>query len=157
MKAPVSVPAPAGSIELFARQYGVFTVPRVSCTFCFGEPITCSCAVIKEGEQYFVWTAIGLSEAEIIDSDSEESFKKRFFVNTAACAAVGAGKLESVLSTNDITKIKTSTGEKGMEKPRTEFEKNITAITTFTNDIRVIRAHLLSHYSLKKECIKFTF
>ena len=156
MKAPVSVPAPAGSIELFARQYGVFTSQESAALFVSENPLLAAAAVIKEGEQYFVWTAIGLSEAEIIDSDSEESFKKRFFVNTAACAAVGAGKLESVLSTNDITKIKTSTGEKGMETAD-EFEKNITAITTFTNDIRVIRAHLLSHYSLKKECIKFTF
>ena len=158
--APINTETPAPlaqeSVQLFARQHGVFTTSTSAITFIAEVSSLTSAAIIKADGQYYVWTSVGLTEAEIMDSESEGTFRKRLVVDTSACVAMGAGKLHDVLSTNEISKIKTLEVEKEREDT-SEFDKNITAITAFSNDMRVIRLHLLSYYSSEKECVKITF
>jgi hypothetical protein len=37
------------------------------------------------------------------------------------------------------------------------FNEQLTAITAFTDDIRVVRLHLLAHYASKQDCLKIDF
>ena len=153
-------PAPTStkveSLQFFARQHGVFTTPSSAATFIAENPSLASAAVIKAEGQYYVWSAVGLTEAEIMDSEIEETFRKRLVVDTSACSVIGAGELQSVLQATETAKIKTSEGEKEGDLAA-EFNRNITAITAYTNDMRIIRLRLISHYSFTKECIKITF
>lgn len=148
---------PAGqSIEFFARQHGVFSTAESAEAFIAEDPALATAAVVQGEGQYYVWTAVGTTEAEIMDSESEESFRKRFVVDTSACQAIGAGNLQKVLSAPEVAKINISENKKeGEQLP--EFEKNIATITTFSNDMKVIRLHLLAHYTVAKECVKITF
>ena len=143
-------------IHLFARQYGVFTTPISAATFIAENPSLSSAAVIKAEGQYYVWTAVGLSEADIMDSENGETFRKRLTADTSACSALGAGSLINVLRSTDASKINIS-DDKTEGVLTAEFDRNIAAITAFTNDMRVIRLQLLSQYSYTKECIKITF
>ena len=145
-----------GSLKLFARQHGAFSSSASAATFMEADPSLTTAAIIQVAEQYYVWSAVGLTEAEIMDSDSEDTFRKEFSAITTACDVAGVEKLGDVLSTEDITKIKSLESEKGDEKAA-EFSRDIVAITSFTNDLRVIRLHLLSHYSTKKDCVKISF
>lgn len=145
-----------GSLKLIARQHGAFSSSASAATFMEADPSLTTAAIIQVAEQYYVWSAVGLTEAEIMDSDSEDTFRKEFSVTSAACDVAGAEKLGDVLSIEDIAKIKSLESEKDNEKAA-EFTRDVVAITSFTNDLRVIRLHLLSHYSTKKDCVKISF
>ncbi len=48
--------------------------------------------------------------------------------------------------------------KEGKDDDKTKgFYKNITTITAFTKDLRIVRSHLLSHYSHTENCVKITF
>ena len=51
-----------------------------------------------------------------------------------------------MLQATETAKIKISEGEKEGDLAA-EFNRNITAITAYTNDMRIIRLRLISHYS----------
>lgn len=143
-------------IQLVAKQHGVYSTSAAAATFIAADPSLSTAAIIYADNQYFVWTAVGLSENEILSSEEDGAFKKAFTANTSACDVVGAQKLRDVLVTNNIAEIKISETEKEDEKAA-EFNRNVASITAFTNDLQVIRLHLLSHYSYTKDCIKITF
>ena len=148
--------SPDGSLNLFARQHGAFSSSASAATFMEADPSLTTAAIIQVAEQYYVWSAVGLTEAEIMDSDSEDTFRKEFSATSTACDVAGAEKLGDILSIEDIAKIKSLESEKDNEKAA-EFTRDVVAITSFTNDLRVIRLHLLSHYSTKKDCVKISF
>ncbi len=63
-----------------------------------------------------------------------------------SCGAIGAGKLREVLTQTEIAEINNLDENKkeGKEEEKTKgFYKNITAITAFTKDLRIVRLHLL--------------
>ena len=67
-------------LKLFARQHGVFSSSESAATFQAADPSLASAAIIQgDGDskgKYYIWSSIGLSDAEIMDSDSEETFRK---------------------------------------------------------------------------------
>ncbi len=159
---PVETPAPTAEkpLQLFAKQHGVFSTSESAALFIEEDPSLAKAAVIQAGDKYFVWSAVGLVEGEIEITDTVGTYRKAFSADTSACGAVGAGKLREVLAETEIAKIKSliegqSEGTEG-EKVK-GFQKNITNITAFTQDLQIIRLRLLSHYSYTDKCAKFTF
>lgn len=162
-KQPVSAEkeTPASSsvepLKMYARQNGAFSTPASAAAFIAEDPALATAAIIRSGDQYFVWTAVGLTENEAMEGAGEESFKKVFTATPAdACEAVGTKTLRDVLAVDDLAKIKSLIAEKE-DEGLAEFNKEIETITAFTNDLRVIRLHLLSQYSYSKDCIKIEF
>lgn len=146
----------AEPLKLFAKQHGMFTTPAAAAKFMTEDPSLATAAIIQSGEQYFVWSAVGLTEAEISEGDEEGTFSKKFVADASMCEVVNAKKLQSVFAATELAKIKSSDSEKGDEKTE-DLERNIASITAFTDDLRVIRLHLLSHYSYTKDCVKISF
>ena len=143
-------------LQLYAKQHGAFSSADAAAAFIAEDASLAKAAVVRVDNKYLVWTAVGLTEAEIDASASEDTYRKAFKASPASCSAVSVGKLRAVLSENDSTKIKSlATSEK--EGKEQDLSKNIKAITDLTDDIRIIRLHLLSHYSGADECIKITF
>ena len=93
-------------MQLFAKQHGAFSSAESAALFIAEDPSLAKAAVIQAGDNYFVWTAIGLTADEIETSDSEGTYRKTFTANTSACGAIGAGKLREVLTETEIAKIK---------------------------------------------------
>lgn len=145
-----------GSVKLYARQHGAFSNSESAATFIDGDPSITSAAIIKVAEQYYVWSAVGLTEAEIMDSDSGDTFRKEFSATSTACDIAGAEKLGDILLIEDVAKIKSLESEKDNEKAA-EFTRDVVALTSFSSDLRVIRLHLLSHYTTKKDCVEISF
>ena len=69
---------------------------------------------------------------------------------------VGAKLLRDSLVADTIAKIKILETENEGETVSV-FNEQLTAITAFTDDIRVVRLHLLAHYARKKDCVKIAF
>ncbi len=147
-------------LKLFARQHGVFSSAESAATFQAADPSLASAAIIPgDGDskgKYYIWSSIGLSDAEIMDSDSEETFRKEVSVNIGSCEAVGAKLLRDSLVADTVAKIKILEAENTGETVKV-FNEQLTAITAFTDDIRVVRLHLLAHYASKKDCVKIDF
>ena len=143
-------------LSLVARQHGVYSTLEAARTSIAEDSSLATAAVIYVDNNYYVWSAVGLSESEIMDSESVDSFRKSFIATTTACKVIGAGHIYDVLTTTESAKIKKSVTSETDEQVL-EFNKNIDIITAFTNDMRVIRAHLLSHYSYNNACVKITF
>lgn len=147
-------------LPLFAKQHGAFSTAEAATLFIAEDPSLAKAAVIHAGDNYFVWSAVGVTPEEIEISDYEGTYRKAFSANTSACGAVGAGKLREVLAETEIGQIKNLTAQQkdlkdveGMQ----EFYKNMTAMTAFTTDMRIIRLRLLAHYSSTNNCVKFAF
>lgn len=158
-KSADSEKAPAETVEpfeMFARQHGVFTTSASAATFMSADPSLATAAIIQSSGQYYVWSAVGLTEAEILDSEQEETYKKAFTVNTSACEVIGAEKFKEILEAESVEKIKISATQ-GNDEKANEFNGQIAAIMAFTDDLRVIRLHLLSQYSYSQDCVKISF
>lgn len=147
-------------LQLFAKQHGAFSSSESATLFIAEDPTLSKAAVIKVDDKYLVWTAVGLAENEINSSESEGTYRKTFRADTSSCGAIGAGKLREVLMQTEMAKINYSDENKkeGKDDDKAKgFYKNITAITAFTKDLRIVRLHLLSHYSHTENCVKITF
>ncbi|NYF25014.1 hypothetical protein [Sporosarcina sp. JAI121] len=156
--APVETTAPASEkpLQLFAKQHGAFSSAESATLFIAEDPSLTKAAVIHGNDKFYVWTAVGLAENEVVTNAAEGTYLKAFKVETSACGAIGAGKLDEVLAQTEMAKIKNLI--EGKEDAKTkEFHKKIAAITAYSKDLQVVRLHLLSHYSQKDKCIKITF
>jgi hypothetical protein len=147
-------------LPLFAKQHGAFSTAEAATLFIAEDPSLAKAAVIRAGDNFVVWSAVGLTPEEIETSDSEGTYRKAFSANTSACGAIGAGKLREVLAETEIGQIKNMTAQqKDLDdvEGTAEFYKHMTTVTAFTTDMRIIRLHLLAHYSSTNTCVKFAF
>ena len=155
-----AISADEAPLKLFAKQHGVFTTAQSAREFASQDASLAKAAVLEIGGQFYVWSAVGIQEDEIEVSDSEMTFRKPFFADTSSCSADGAGKLKSALAETELSKIKVLTTVSEAEaddEKLADFRKNIIGVTTFTSDLRIIRLHLLNHYSHKDGCVKINF
>ncbi len=143
-------------LTLYAKQHGVFTTSASAATFMSAEPSLATAAIIQAGGQYYVWSAVGMTESEITTTTQDDAFTKEFAVSTSGCEVIGAEIFREVLQSDTIEKIKLSVGQENDEKAQ-GFNKQITAITAFTDDLSVIRLHLLSQYTYSQDCAKISF
>lgn len=147
-------------LSFYAKQHGVFSSSEAAAAFIASDPSLSKAAIIKAEEQYYVWSAIGLQSTEIDVSEYEGTFRKPFRLQTASCTSSEISQLVSVLPETDVVKIKSlasSLASSSTDGQASPFVKNITAITAFTSDLRIIRLHLLSHYSNEDPCLKIEF
>lgn len=160
---PASGPAVSpdeAPLKLFAKQHGVFSSVESAKEFISQDANLTKAAILQIQGQFYVWSGVGLQEDEIEVSEYEMTFRKPFFADTSACSTVGAGKLRSVLSETELSKIKVLTtvaeGEADNEE-MADFRKDLVGLTFFTSDLRIIRLHLLSQYSHKEGCVNIKF
>lgn len=145
-----------GALTLYAKQHGAFTTSAAAATFIAEDPSLSTAAIMQVGGQYFVWSAVGQVEAEIEAILEADTYKKEFLAEPAACEVVQMEQLWTVLKINELEKMKKSISENEGEQPNS-LAKQIDTITAFTDDLNVIRLHLLSNYSNVHDCVKISF
>lgn len=144
------------ALTLYAKQHGAFTTSASAATFIKENQSLSTAAVMQVEDQYFVWSAVGQTEAEIEAVLEDGTYKKEFSVAPVACEVVQSEQLWQVLKITDVAKVKNSLSENEDEKGRA-LAKKIDAITAFTNDLNVIRLHLLANYANESGCVKISF
>ena len=156
----ISVETTGIPLKLYARQHGMFSSSESAATFMAADPSLASAAIFEgngdyEGK-YYIWSSIGLSDAEIADSDSEDTFRKEVTANVGSCEVVDAKLLRDSIVADTVAKIKILETVKEGEKVSV-FNEQLTAITAFTDDVRVVRLHLLAQYARQKDCVTIKF
>lgn len=152
--------AAAGApIPMYAKQHGVFSSKTSAASFIADEKLPKAAAVQANG-QFYVWSALGLSEIDADPAGEEGVFRKQVNVSPLACDSGEGELLRSVLSATKISEIQDLVASRKQsvgEGKKDTFTSNITAITAFTDDINIIKMHVLAHYSETGKCVKLEF
>lgn len=145
-----------GKLTLYAKQHGAFTTSAAAATFIAENPSLSTAAIVPAADQYFVWSAVGRTEAEIESILVADTYKKTFSAEPIACEVVQVEQLWQVFNLDEVAKIKNSVLQNDDEKAQA-LVKQIDAITAFTDDLKVIRLHLLANYAQADGCVKISF
>lgn len=152
--------AAAGApIPMFAKQHGVFSSKKSATTFIADENLPKAAAVHADG-QFYVWSALGLTEKDADPAGEEGVFRKQVTVSPLVCESGEGELLKSVLGASKISEIQdlaTSRKQTANDGEKDAFVSNITAITAFTDDLNIVKMHVLAHYSETSECVKIEF
>ncbi|KXH87318.1 hypothetical protein [Sporosarcina sp. HYO08] len=152
--------ADSEAISLVAKQHGVFSSKEAATSFMNENPALAKAALVEVDGQFYVWSMVGAAGSTIPVSAEEGTFRKPFTANPAACEAVGASKLREVMTATELAQIKSlAKAEEGVEpdEKTKAFNSHIAAMTTFTDDVGIVKLHLLSHYSHTDPCVKISF
>ena len=155
----IGTPAAGAPIAMYAKQHGVFSSSESAASF-ISESALPKAAVVHSENQYYVWSALGVTENEADPGGVEGVFRKAVNVSPLACDSGEGELLRTVLSAQQVSEIQdlvTSQKERSSDDQKKEFLKKITAITAFTDDLNVIRLHILAHYSETGACVKLDF
>ena len=155
----ITVDAPADAAtptQFFAKQHGVFTTADGATTLLQSSPAMKSATIIIADSKYHVWSAASVVESEVKILGSTDSFVKPFRINSASCTEKAMKNLPVFLANTDPAKFNfESTGNK--DAIPKDWDANITAISTLSKDVNVIRVQLLSHYFAQNDCLKIEF
>lgn len=151
--APADVTTPT---QFYAKQHGVFTTADGATALLQSNPAMKSAAIVITGGKYHVWSAASTVESEVKVEGSTDSFVKPFRINSAGCTEESMKKLPVFLANQDPSKF--NFGGSGNEgaKPK-DWDSNITAISTLSKDLNVIRVQLLAHYFAQNDCLEIEF
>lgn len=143
------------TLTLYAKQHGVFENRSAAETFLQEDSSLSTAAIIENDGNSFVWSAIENSEAAIEELLTEGSFKKTIKIKRKACSVLPLDDVWEILQMEDLAKIKKyedqfnkKEGPKGQEK--------LKAILTFTDDVALIKLHLLQD-AKKEDCLEISF
>ena len=152
--------AAAGApIPMYAKQHGVFSSKASAASFIADENLPKAASVHANG-QFYVWSALGLSEIDADPAGEDGAFRKQVTVSPLACSSGEGELLRSVLNAKQISEIQdlaVSRKQTEGEKKKDAFTTNIAAITAFTDDLNIIKMHILAHYADTGECVKLDF
>ncbi|QBP40772.1 hypothetical protein [Paenisporosarcina antarctica] len=154
-----SVDAPANTAtdnQFYAKQYGVFTGAEGASALLQSTPAMKTAALIMAEGQYYVWSEASVVESDVKIVGSTDSFSKPFKINASACKEQALQKLPIYLTHPDPSKFNFESTKNTGAIPK-DWETNITAISTLSKDVNVIRVQLLSHYLSQNNCLKIEF
>lgn len=143
------------NLKMYAKQHGVFTNSSAAETFLKSDSSLSTAAAIEIDKRYFIWSAIQPTESEIERLLDDETFKKPFLVEQKSCAALPMEIIGKVFQAEDNAEIKKLASEMNA-KENQKIQEEIEAILAFTDDIALIKLHVLQ-YANKEDCVKISF
>lgn len=153
---PDPVENTSDSLTLFANQYGAFTTLQGAETFIASDSSLKTAAIVEGEGQFHVWSHIATSQNRLQNVKSEESFIKTFTVSEGKCDAFTKSKLWEILASDQLLKLELLDAEK-TEETAQQFIEKYEAITAFTDDLAVLKLHLIAHYSKENGCVIISF
>lgn len=142
--------------QFYANQHGVFSSFESANEFVSNFPSLNTSAIIQVGENYYVWSSVSPTKENLAKIDNPSSFVKPFKLSGASCKKTELQQLPTVLKSNDKAKFYFD-DEKTAKNYPTDWKSITVALTNLSEDLSVIRMHLLAHYFSKNDCLKIEF
>src|SRR5690606_14844793 len=73
------------AMTMYVKQHGVFSSAETAAGFVSDDPSLAKTAILKVGDQYYVWGAVGLNESDIVLKEGENAFRKTIRVTPSSC------------------------------------------------------------------------
>lgn len=142
--------------KFYAVQYGVYSSSQAAKDFLAGHPELENMAVIPDGKQFYLWSAVENSEKKIKAIVTKDSFVKPFTLSGDACEEKGLKILPQLLEASKVSKLNVSDSKTGQTTP-IDWKKNVSVMTKVSDQLEVIKLQLLAKYASENDCIEIKF
>lgn len=142
--------------QFYANQHGVFSSFEAANEFVSNFSSLNTSAIIEVGDNYYVWSSVSPRKEDLAKIDNPSSFVKPFKFSGAACKKTELQQLPTVLKSNDKAKFYFDDENKLKNYP-SDWKTVTVALSSLSEDLSVIRMHLLANYFSKNNCLKIEF
>lgn len=139
--------------QFYANQHGVFSSFEAATEFVSQYPNLNTSAIVEVNENYYVWSSISPSKEDLTKMEEPASFTKPFKFSGQSCGKKELQELPSTLKSNDKSKYFFE-GENRNGNFPSDWKSVTIALNSLSDDLSVIRMHLLAHYYSKNNCLK---
>ncbi|MED3660977.1 hypothetical protein NST62_08005 [Ureibacillus sp. FSL K6-8385] len=144
------------SEQFYAKQHGVFSTFEKASEFVYGHSSLNTSAVVEIDGNFYVWSGVATSKDDIVLTEDPPSFVKPFTLSAEGCKKPALKNLPSLLKNDDSLKLNFEGGKKMGDLPP-DWESITFALSSISNDLSVVRMHLLAHYFTENDCLKIKF
>ncbi|WP_052344292.1 hypothetical protein [Bacillus ndiopicus] len=139
--------------SFYASQHALFSSKEGAEQFIAANPLLNKAAIIEVDGQFFVWSALSTNKqvATLVPS----AFSKQLSI-VAACTEPTIQKLPEILMDEKYLKNYFEQEPKEGEVPA-DWGQILTAVSSLSEDINVMRLHILTHYYGENDCLKIKF
>ncbi|MER1985995.1 MAG: translation initiation factor 2 [Solibacillus sp.] len=141
--------------QFYARQYGVYSTMEGAAAFIGTAPSLNKAAIIQVEEQYFIWGSVAREKAMDAKPTIPSSFYKTFTLESS-CPQQPLLQLPSTLKDEKWLKNLFEGDAKEASVPE-DWMALIPEVQKLSDDVDVIRLHVLNHYYAQLDCLKITF
>lgn len=142
--------------QFFANQHGVFSSFEGATEFVAGFSSLTKSAIVEVDGNFYVWSSVSPTKEGVTITVNPTSFAKAFNYTGASCSESTLKNLPELLKSDDRSKFYFEDGKVPDHLP--EDWKSVTqALATFSDDLDVVRLHVMSHYFSQNECMKISF
>lgn len=139
----------------YARQFGVFSTQEGAVSFLSTAPLLNKAAIVRVDEQHFVWGNVSRGKQENAAPTIPASFYKSFML-ASSCPQAGLAQLPALLHDEKWLNNSFEEGEEMVTLPE-DWVTLIPEVMKLSDDLDVVRLHVLNHYYEQLDCLKITF
>lgn len=141
--------------QYFALQHGVFSNFDSAAQFLGTYPTLNKAAVVKVGEQYFVWSRLDTEKVETALTVVPTGFYKKI---TISSSCPNPAELQLPVTLKD-SKLFSAEGTEAIDKQQVpeDWTKLITEVSKLSTNPNVVRLHMFINYFESLDCLKVTF
>ncbi|MEC1178352.1 hypothetical protein P9B03_07660 [Metasolibacillus meyeri] len=139
--------------SFYASQHGLFSSKEGAEQFIAVNPLLNKAAIIEIDNQFFVWSALATNKQTAALMPS--AFFKQLSI-VAGCTEATIQRLPEILMDEKYLKNYFDQAPKEGEVPA-DWGEILTAVSSLSDDINVMRLHLFTHYYGANDCLKIEF
>lgn len=140
--------------QYYAQQHGVYSTEEGATAFVAGHPFLNKSAIVKVDEQFFIWSKVSNKKAELVPTVPASFYKT--FTLSSSCPQPGLNELPSILKNEKWLNISFVQDEATKNLPN-GWELLIPEVAKLSNDVDVVRLHVLNQYLGENTCLKISF
>lgn len=141
--------------QFFALQYGVYSSFESASQFLAEYPTLNKAAIVRVGDQFFVWSKIDNEKIEGATQTEPSSFYKPF-VLSSSCPNQAEKQLPKTLLDPKLLMLDQVTSEQQVDLPG-DWGTKLPEIQKLSENTSVVRLHALINYYESLDCVKINF
>lgn len=142
--------------QFYANQHGVFSSFEAATEFVSDYSSLNTSAIVEVDNNFYVWSQVSPTKEDLLKIEQPSSFVKPFKMSGASCEKKELQQLPTLLKNKDRSKFYFDDTSNKKNLP-SDWHTITVALTSLSNDLSIIRMHLLAHYFSKNDCLKIEF
>ncbi|MEK4627854.1 MAG: translation initiation factor 2 [Solibacillus sp.] len=143
------------SQSFFALQHGVFSNFDSAAQFLASYPTLNKSTIFEVDDQYYIWSQLDQEKVEGATLTTPSSFYKKMTLSSS-CPTTSELQLPNLLMDEKWLSVETLTDAQQANVPK-DWGTNLAEVQKLTNQVNVIRLHMLMNYYEQLDCLKVTF
>lgn len=143
------------SQSFFALQHGVFSNFDSAAQFLASYPTLNKSTIFEVDDQYYIWSQLDQEKVEDATLTTPSSFYKKMTLSSS-CPTTSELQLPNLLMDEKWLSVETLTDAQQANVPK-DWGTNLAEVQKLTNQVNVIRLHMLMNYYEQLDCLKVTF